>query len=335
MNRRPPRLYKKSGWYYIVFYDSTSRKRKWVALATASKAVAERKAKPMTEAWHEQVWTPFTESWAGRITLADALVAWQRDKRAEGMRQASIANTRYLIKRLIERLPHGITVDAVNEQDVAWIVATCHTPSSKSSYRGVLRAFFAWAIERGHTTSNPAASIKIPRIAKRSPEFLSRDEADRLIEACATDLLRETIRLAIGSGLRRGELIALRRRDIRDGMIHVRVEGSKTTRRERRVPLSPWAETAIDRLPESGPLVPYNRYYLSKAVKSAMLDAGLPSSYHLHTLRHTFASWLRLDGVGLDRIRDWLGHSTIKTTEVYAHLTPESVRDEISRCFLT
>ncbi len=45
-----------------------------------------------------------------------------------------------------------------------------------------------------------------------------------------------------------------------------------------------------------------------------------------HTLRHTFASWLRLAGVPLDRIQYWLGHRSITTTEIYAHIVPESTQ---------
>ena len=73
--------------------------------------------------------------------------------------------------------------------------------------------------------------------------------------------------------------------------------------------------------------------FTSHWFKKYVRGAGLSDEYNFHTLRHTFASWLRLAGVSLDQIQYWLEHSSITTTEVYAHLIPEATRYESARVF--
>ena len=54
------------------------------------------------------------------------------------------------------------------------------------------------------------------------------------------------------------------------------------------------------------------------------------SEFTFHSLRHTYASWLVQRGVGLKEIKELLGHESIKTTEIYAHLSPENLRSAVS-----
>ncbi|OQA92180.1 MAG: Tyrosine recombinase XerD [Elusimicrobia bacterium ADurb.Bin231] len=64
--------------------------------------------------------------------------------------------------------------------------------------------------------------------------------------------------------------------------------------------------------------------------RKIMKKAGIPGS-SFHTLRHTFASSLAIAGVDLYRISKLLGHSSIKTTEIYAHLQPSDLIETIKK----
>ena len=52
---------------------------------------------------------------------------------------------------------------------------------------------------------------------------------------------------------------------------------------------------------------------------------------HFHSLRHSFASWLAQDGTSVYMIKDLLGHSDVKTTQIYSHLQPESLHSEVNK----
>jgi integrase len=70
------------------------------------------------------------------------------------------------------------------------------------------------------------------------------------------------------------------------------------------------------------------RVNCERAFKTAVKNAGA-EDFSPHTMRHTFASWLAIEGVSLYKIKSWLGHSNIKTTETYAHLQPQD--EDINR----
>ncbi|MEM6337684.1 MAG: tyrosine-type recombinase/integrase [Bacteroidota bacterium] len=61
--------------------------------------------------------------------------------------------------------------------------------------------------------------------------------------------------------------------------------------------------------------------------------AGLPESVHFHTLRHTSASWLAMEGISLFKIQKLLGHADISTTMRYAHLALDALQDDLRWVF--
>ncbi len=68
---------------------------------------------------------------------------------------------------------------------------------------------------------------------------------------------------------------------------------------------------------------------LKKSFASALAQAGI-DNFHIHDMRHTCAAWLVMFGVPLIEVRDLLGHTSIKTTEIYAHLSPDNVRRAVA-----
>jgi site-specific recombinase XerD len=68
---------------------------------------------------------------------------------------------------------------------------------------------------------------------------------------------------------------------------------------------------------------------LTHAFKRMTRAAELPAAIHFHSNRHTFASWLVQEGVSIFQMGKLLGHTTTKTTEIYAHLQPETMQDVV------
>ena len=174
-------------------------------------------------------------------------------------------------------------------------------------------------------------------------DFLDFDEADRLVNA-AEGQLRTMLMVALKTGMRHGELLALRWQDVDlvAGRITVRrnvvrgVIGTPKSGRPREIALGNDVRDALKAHRHlRGPLVFCNMdgkmltdSELKNPLTHACKRAGLrPVSWHV--LRHTFASHLAMRGATLKVIQDLLGHSTIIMTMRYAHLAPEVARDAV------
>ena len=213
-----------------------------------------------------------------------------------------------------------------------------------------------------HLALDYEAIDRMPRIvmepeAKKEPAFLDVEETERLLEAAGPEW-RGLFLVAVRTGLRRGELLELRWKDVHLEGTRPQIRVSRSVRlgpgkaatvkepkgrRGRSVPLSPSVHATLRALREAsgGPLeelvfgdreeggyIDYRRYYhaLAKTAKAA----GIVRHVHPHMLRHTFASHCYMRRVPPQVVQKWLGHASVTTTERYAHLRPE-VDDELIR----
>lgn len=214
-----------------------------------------------------------------------------------------------------------------------------------------LRAFYSYLTHREVITCSPAAKIRPPAAIFRVPHCISVKEVTRLIEVwTAEDALsarnRALMELAYGSGLREGELVSLTvdRLSLDDGWVRPLGKGA----RERMVPMSQpsvqWLGLYLDRWRtaiarnHSGKTVflTRNGNHLSRMtvwniVHSSALKAGIASVIHPHTLRHSFATHLLEGGAGLRVIQDLLGHSDIRTTEIYTSVSRKRLSDAVNK----
>ncbi len=191
---------------------------------------------------------------------------------------------------------------------------------------------------------------EVPRIKKvkeptKRPRFYDLDEYRRLIEsarACGPQTLA-IILLAGDAGLRTGEIIALRWRDVdaRRGALTVARnvcrghEGSPKGGRVRQVPMTPRLKqtlAGLDRvggrvlLREDGAMITTG--VITSAMYRAQRGAGLPKT-GAHILRHTFCSHLAMKGAAPRAIQGLAGHAKSATTDKYMHLAPRALRSAI------
>ena len=148
-----------------------------------------------------------------------------------------------------------------------------------------------------------------------------------------TDHLTPLVLLGVNTGLRRGELLQLRWRDVdlQRGMLTVRGDGAKTGQ-TRHVPLNSQAAQVLQAWKPPALESDWCVFGGSKlttplvAIKkgwAAVLKAAKITGFRFHDLRHTFASKLVMAGVDLNTVRELLGHKSIAMTLRYAHLAPE------------
>ncbi len=169
-------------------------------------------------------------------------------------------------------------------------------------------------------------------------EFHSAEEIKQILKIFNPDW-QLVVRLGCQSGLRRGETAVLKWADVdfKNNQIYV---APNKTEGHRFVPMAPGLRKALEnakkRAKKGAEFVinvgvdRYSPYYLS-AFYAKETKEKLPFKCGLHKLRHTFASHLVQNGVDLYRVSKLLGHSSIKMTEIYAHLAPADLKSAITK----
>jgi integrase/recombinase XerD len=209
-----------------------------------------------------------------------------------------------------------------------------------------VRSFYRFLTMDGYVEQDPSELLENPVVPDHLPEYLTTDEVDQLeasidLEKAEGQRNRAIIEVLFSCGLRVSELVALRLSQIFMDEQYVRVYGKGA--KERLVPLSPRAvaeltawfsdRAQLDIKPGEEDYVFLNRrgHHLTRTMILIMLKrqaeaAGIQKTISPHTLRHSFATALLEGGADLRIIQLLLGHETIGTTEIYTHVTTQSLR---------
>ena len=175
--------------------------------------------------------------------------------------------------------------------------------------------------------------IVLPKRPQRIPELLTRAEVAALISACANPKHRSMLCCAYGCGLRLGELIGLRVRDIDGERQLLRIEQGKGAK-DRLVRLSPallaelrahWRRYRPDHwlFPGQRPGVHLCETSIQKAYGAAKAGAGIAKRGGIHSLRHAYATHQLAAGMPVTELQRQLGHSHVSSTLRYLHWLPE------------
>ena len=236
-------------------------------------------------------------------------------------------------------------LDAISAREVdeykARLSKLEYAPKTINNHLTVLRTILRTAVHWDVISKAP--HIKLLRVERREVVFLDFDEAAALIEA-ASGTYKAMIALALNTGLRIGELLALQWGDFSKAERRIRVArtdwqgltGSTKSGQARDVPLNQVALQTLTDLEfrprglvfcgAGGTALRYRQ--ANWAIEQIAKKVG-EKKIGWHTLRHTFASHLVMRGVPLTAVQQLLGHSTQAMTERYAHLTPAVKRDAV------
>ena len=208
-----------------------------------------------------------------------------------------------------------------------------------------LHTFFEWLVRERILIANPMAHVRRPRVPKRKSPRLTLDEVKRVIEA-AKGTVHAARNLAIvclmlDSGLRRGEVLTLRVKDVdlENGVVRVFGKGGK----ERDVPIGSMTAEALRAYLAVRPASASPKLFLTmtgrplskSGLQSLMYrlkgKAGLPQ-LHCHLLRHTFANHFISAGGSLRKLQKILGHASIQTTAaIYTDPELSELQEEHAR----
>ena len=206
-----------------------------------------------------------------------------------------------------------------------------------------LKHFFDFCLEQQFVGGNPVKPSHFVRRGRPLPKALSREQVQRLFAQIAHPMDRALFLVMLRCGLRVSEVarLTLEQIDWEQQALHI-VQGKG--RKDRRVYISPDAEASLHACLAQHPgerakgYVFWNRkrqgQLLSvKAIQKKMeryaKTAGITAS--CHSLRHTFASNLLEHGAEVVAIRDFLGHSQISSSERYAKISSQKVKQEYMR----
>lgn len=210
-----------------------------------------------------------------------------------------------------------------------------------------LRSFFRFLRREGLLEDNPARRVWLPRVEKRLPSFLTREEVEDLLGAPDSSTLlglrdRAILETLYSTGVRVGALVAMNRGDIDllGDLARVREKGKK----ERLCPLGGYAVRALRDYLKAFPggnsgeplFVNRSRKRLTAASVRKLLAkyierAAIGKKITPHALRHSFATHLLNAGADLRAVQELLGHESLSTTQVYTHVSQERLKKVYDR----
>jgi integrase len=298
---------------------------------------------------------------AGAMRVGEYLDRWLKD--VEGtVRESTYQRYEYAVGPHIKPALGRIKLKDLGPAQVRWFyrdrLDSGLAPASVHKLHVVVHKALKAAVADGLIPRNVADGLKLPKLSREEINSLSREEARRLLDAARGERLEALYVLALNTGMRQGELLALKWDDVdlEGGVLRVRrtltragkvyATGEPKTRNSRRViRLTGAAVEALRRhlsrqleemervgsLYQPGGLVfatgagtiinPSN--LRNRSLKTLLKVAGL-RPVRFHDLRHTCATLLLSQNVNPKIVSEMLGHASVSITlDVYSHLMPE------------
>ena len=241
-------------------------------------------------------------------------------------------------KTTLGDLPISQITASMIEAGRATLIEQGKSPATANRYAAYLRRLCSLAVRDGVLDNSPFRQIRALKEPSGRTRFLTDEEAKKLLEQLSPQAKAAVI-VALNTGLRREECLHLRWDNIDQEQRVVTVYRTKSGK-PRSIPLNDAAMTALRGLNSwmtsvwvfpsdnlATPIDPdnfYNRIFLPACKEAGLEDVGF------HTLRHSFASHLAMAGTDLYTIQKLLGHSTIRMTERYAHLSPNYLKGSVA-----
>ena len=291
----------------------------------------------------EQIWRREVRDFETYLKLEKGL--------ADNSIQAYLRDIAHLSRFMQEQgvAPEEVTLDhlqlllkQINETGIA--------PNSQRRMIAGWRMFFHMLVVEDAIKDSPADLLDLPVRPQHLPDVLTDEDITRIqatFDKSLPDQFRNNVIVEVlsGCGLRVSELVNLKLSNIyvEEQMLHVFGKGNK----ERWVPINPHALDMllmyIHNLRSHANIKPgeekfvfinrlgthLSRNYVFMFLQQAVDNAGLNKHVSPHSLRHSFATELVENGADLRAVQEMLGHESISTTEIYTHLTRDTLRNTI------
>ena len=245
--------------------------------------------------------------------LSPVTIAWYRDK----------------LQRFARSCPELPEVPGPIETLLASVKGT---PETKHAHFRAFRAFFRFVSDR-HETSNPMVKVRAPRCPRKVMATLEPNELMMLLYSATTPREKAILWLLVDTGMRSGEVVSLRKQDIKAESVMVRGKGGERevpiSDETRRLLLALIARDGKDERVFQGHKGPLTRHAVYRIVSAHMKKAGIQGAKRGgHRIRHAFGKGFLVNGGDTRSLQQIMGHKHITTTEKYATL---SMRDVVEK----
>lgn len=247
--------------------------------------------------------------------------------------------------RFLNKYFSGDLLNDLNAKDINRYIE--HRIRSASIYQARkdlinICAAFNWGLLQGYIDENPCDKIKKIKVPQKLPLYYTKDEFAKLMETITEEDIKDIVLFAVNTGMRQMELLTLMKDqiDLAERIVILNNHHHITKgKRVRTIPLNRVAyDIVVKRLQLSNEKNVFTykgevmtQDFLSHKFAGYVDDAKINSKLNFHSLRHTFASWLVQKGVSIYEVSKLLGHSEIKTTQIYAHLRNEDLRNVVEQ----
>jgi integrase len=279
-------------------------------------------------------------------TFADAAAEWLRYVEQDRLRKAStVATYRSLLRSQILPAFGALPLESITPEMIErWVGSIERTPATRVKALAMVHGIFKRAMKVWGLTRNPAIEVEKPPLHHGGDiEVFTPEEVWALVRAAASEQDAAIFLTAAFTGLRRGELVALRWRDVDFSGAVIRVrssyhEGVLSTPKSgkvRSVPMAPEVAKALAQLGRRDDFVgdddlvfvgEHGSYVDASALRrrygAAIKHASL-RQLRFHDLRHTFGTRM-IGKTDIRRVQEWMGHADIQTTMKYLHYAPRA-----------
>ncbi len=195
-----------------------------------------------------------------------------------------------------------------------------------------LKSAFNFAQSNEYISANPCDGIRGISIPEKQPLYFSSSEFNQFINFIDNQDYKDLILLAVNTGLRQMELLTLTKEqiDLTKGIITLdnRTHITKSSK-IRVIPLNRIATEVLNRRIDLDSVFIFSQNQTVKLFRKYRKKSNIRPELTFHSLRHTFASWLLQKGVPILNVSKLLGHSDVKTTQIYAHVSNNELRSSV------
>lgn len=361
--------------YYIRFYDSSRNPKESVISLSAdawTKREAKRHKRELVVAYEKGEFDPWTDdhlkATSSSPTVKESIEAYIEEKKRAGRRgehggwaESTLQAKTYHLRAFAEQVGPHRPVHQLTQEDLhSYVHQEDYSVATKKAHRATINAWTRWT---EYESPEP-----LPPIAQepKKPAYVTEAELYKICEAHC-DLMDEAqenkhasrqnqslsqfyttaFRFLFYEGLRRGELLNMRREHIDEPNRTLRIPKQKSGR-DSVIPITPPAFSALQvlirrdgkKIKRRAPIFDltapkYITYAFSNAVEKceAITDPQRVEDLHLHSLRHSCAIYWRKKGMALADIRDLLRHSSIRTTEIYDQMVPSELSSRFESAY--